>query len=159
MTDALPSGEFVFMSLQVDGKATDTYSGGEFRIELEKSAANRPASGLAGRAMFFQLLSDEELARLLAQQNEVIRRLPKPPTLQIEAYPAGPIREMYLSYFRDQQGFDAIRTWMRYRTLVDVDEWVNSLAPLVASFVSRSEVHLSRGTVHLGQGSLLDSWS
>ena len=157
MTDAMPSGDLVFMSLQVDEKATDAYSGGGFRIEFEKSAAKRPASGLAGRAMFFQLLTDGELVRLLAQQNEVIRRLPKPPIVQIEAYPAGPVREVYLSWFREQKGFDAIRTWMRYRTLADVDEWVNVLGPLVASFVRRAEVYLTRGTVHLGRGSLVSS--
>ena len=54
--------------------------------------------------MFFQLLTDRELARLLAQPNEVIRMLPRPPTVQVEAYPAGPVREVYLSWFREQKG-------------------------------------------------------
>ena len=156
-TDALSSGEFLYLSLQVDEKATDTYAGGNFRIELEKSAAERPASGLAGRAMFFQLLTKQELTTLLAQQNRVIRRLPQPPTVQIEAYPTGPVRDVYLSWFREQGVFDAIRSWMRYRTLADVDEWVGVLAPLVGSFVRYAEVYLRRGTVHLGRGSLVNS--
>jgi hypothetical protein len=106
--------------------------------------------------MFFQLLTQEELARILAQQNRVIRRLPKPPIVQIEAYPTGPIRDVYRSWFREQVEFDAIRPWMRYRTLADVDEWVGLLGPLVGSLVSRAEVYVRRGTVHLGRGSLVD---
>jgi hypothetical protein len=148
----------VYLSLQVDEKATDTYAGGEFRLELEKSAGPRPASGLSGRAMFFQLLTRQELAGVLAQQNNVIRTLPRPPAAQVEAYPSS-LRPTYLSWFDSQQGFDAIKSWMRYRTSSDVDAWAGTLRPLIGVTVDRGVRYLRRGTVHLGRGSLVEDRS
>ena len=54
--ERLSPTEHLFFTLQVDSKATDPYSGGGFRFEVEKSQSARPAAGLNDRAMFFQLL-------------------------------------------------------------------------------------------------------
>lgn len=56
-----------FVSLRVDSKATDPFAGGGFRVELERSRHRVPARALTGRALFFQLLTDEEMASLLAE--------------------------------------------------------------------------------------------
>lgn len=69
----------MFLSVQVDDKATDTYADGGFRLELEKSPAARPASGLKGRARFFQLLTSRELGDLLALQAAATQPLPGRP--------------------------------------------------------------------------------
>lgn len=36
-------GDRLYLSMRLDHKATDTYAGGQFRIELEKTASDRPA--------------------------------------------------------------------------------------------------------------------
>lgn len=147
----------VYLSLQVDEKATDPFSGGGFRVELEKSGSPRPAAGLNGRALFFQLLTSQEGAAVLACQNRVIQALPRPPAAQVELYPDGPVRRMYLSYFESQEGFDPVRSWMRYRTMDDLDAWVRTLEPLMGAMVSRAEEYLRRETRHLGRGSLVEA--
>lgn len=150
-------GENLYLSLQVDEKATDTYAGGGFRVELEKSKLPRPASGLNGRAHFFQLLTSHELAAVLARQNEVIRALPKPPANQIDLYPDGRVRQEYLSWFEAQEGFDAIRTWLRYRRISDLDAWVRLLEAMIGAMVERAAEHLRTDTRHLGRGSLVEA--
>ena len=91
----------VFLSAQVDTKATDPYAGGAFRVELEKGTGNVPNAKLTGRAFFFQLLEDDELSTLVAQQNRLIGSLPSPPAAQVNAYPEF-LRPQYLSYFQPQ---------------------------------------------------------
>ena len=154
----LPTGEHLFFTLQLDPDATDVFAGGGFRIEVEKSDSPRPATGLNGRALFFQLLRPSEVAQLLAQQNLVLESLPPPPAVRAEMYPAGPVRQMYLSYFKPQNGFDAIRTWLRFRSVKDVGVWVGVLAPLVAPMIDRAADVLSTGVLHLGKGPLLQAW-
>ena len=151
----LPTGENLFFTIQVDSKATDPFSGGGFRFEVEKTRSARPAAGLNGRAMFFQLLQESEIAQLLAQQNRVIGSLPAPPDAQVGIYPAGTVRQMYLSYFQPQSGFDSVRTWLRFTSTDDIEAWVQLLAPLVAPVLDRAEVVVKAGTRHLGKGSLL----
>jgi hypothetical protein len=147
--------ERVYLSFQVDKKATDYYSGGGFRIELERSSSDRPSGGLKGRALFFQLLTPGEIRTLLDKQNQVIRSLSKPPAEHVEQYPAGPVRDQYLSYFEDQGRFDAIQSWLRFRHSLHIDEWVEALDPLVGKLFERATRCLERQTLHLGRGSLL----
>ena len=155
----LTDAEQLYFAVQVDEKATDSFAGGGFRFELEKSTSARPAGGLNGRALFFQLLTVRELTDILAQQNKVISLLPKPPPAQVEVYPAGRVRQEYISWFEAQDGFDTIRSWMRYRSLDDIDEWVRTLEPLLGSMVDRAAEYLRRGTRHLGRGSLIEGRS
>ncbi len=63
----------------------DILAGGGFRIELEKSPALRPARGLNGCALFFQLLTPKESEEVLEYQNDVIRGLPDPPAAHVRA--------------------------------------------------------------------------
>jgi hypothetical protein len=150
-------GEVIFFSLQVDRRATDPFKGGGFRAELEKSRQRDPACGLTGRALFFQLLTAEELETLLAQQNRVIGSRPKPPAEQVSLYPEGPVRRMYLSYFEPQSAFDAVRCWLRYGRLADVREWADALAPIVRPLNERADAYLSPERLALGQGCLLEA--
>ena len=147
----------MFISFQVDSKATDVYAGGAFRVELEKSAGRRPAGGLQGRALFFQLLTSSEQAQLLAQQNRIIRSLQHPPQAHIDLYPAGPVRNQYLSYFQPQNEFDAINCWLRVKTTGDVESWAKSIEPLLALMLERATELLVPETLYLGQGALLES--
>lgn len=147
----------IYFSIQIDSKATDPYSGAGFRIELERTIQPVPASGLNGRALFFQLLNKRELAELLVHQNEIIRSLPKPPSEHVGLYPGGPVRDQYLKYFESQIEFDAINCWLRYRTGADVSSWPSLLAPLVTPLLERGSILLDPQVRHLGKGSLLVS--
>jgi hypothetical protein len=119
----------VFISIQVDSKATDEYSGGGFRIEVERATNDSaPNSKLTGRALFFQLLPQDLNTRLLGRQNAIIGSLQKPPSSHVELYPPAS-RYQYLSYFEPQTGFDPIRSWLRYISIHDVDEWASDIAP------------------------------
>lgn len=148
-------GRRIFLSLQVDSKATDPYAGGGFRLELEASTQRLPALGLNGRALFFQLLTSKELGTLLDRQNRVIRSLNAPSEEQILAYPEGPIRQQYLAYFAPQSAFDSVRCWLRYASSPDVREWTQLLAPLVQPLVHRASIYLSPDRRTLGKGTLL----
>ena len=152
-----PDGDSVscFFSLQVDTKATDPFSGQKFRVELERSRHRGPARGLTGRALFFQLLTDEEIAPLLTQQNTVIRSLPSPPATQVDLYPAGPVRQQYLKYFQPQQRFDVVGCWFRYRTARDVAIWGGLISALAPLLVDRAIALLQPDVLHLGAGSLV----
>jgi hypothetical protein len=154
-TDAGASGEFLYLSLQVDGKATDPFSGGGFRVELEKSRRRVPARGLNGRALFFQLLTAGELETLVAQQNRIIAARPKPPAEQVALYPEGPVREMYLSFFEPQSEFDVIDCWLRYGSLADVRAWAEVLTPMIQPLLERADAALSPDRRDLGKGNLL----
>ena len=151
----ITSGERLFLSVQVDGQATDQYSGGGFRVEVERSKATKPGQGLNGRALFFQLLTDAELRVLLERQNAVIDALAPPPSAQVEAYPAGPVRDQYLAYFDPQEKFDAVRCWLRFRSTADVAAWVDSLSPLLGPLLDRAEAVLRSEERFLGKGALL----
>jgi hypothetical protein len=143
-----------FLSVQVDRKATDSFAGGGFRIELERSRQRVPARGLTGRALFFQLLTEAEIAALLAQQNAVIRSLPTPPATQVDLYLAGPVRQQYLKYFQPQQQFDPVACWLRYRTDGDVLTWGRLIAPLAIVLLERASSALEPDVLHLGKGPL-----
>jgi len=145
----------VFVSLQVDSKATDPYSGGGFRVELEKSDNKLPALGLNGRAMFFQLLTLADLQPLLERQNEVIRGLPRPPRKQVDLYPAGRVRDRYLAYFEPQASFGGVQSWLRFHSVEDVMCWAPLLSPLLGTLMSRAEALLRVDERSLGKGSLL----
>ena len=153
----LQDGEHLFLSIQVDRKATDPYSGGGFRIEIERTRSPRPLEGLNGRAMFFQLLNASEIDQLVEQQNRVIESLPKPPSDQIDLYPAGPVREMYLSYFETVDGFDPVRSWLRYRSVDHLQAWAETLIPLLGPMLDRAAVVMSTEVRHLGKGCLIES--
>ncbi len=148
-------GMSTFISLQIDSKATDPFAGGEFRVELERSKQRLPARGLNGRALFFQLLRDDELAILLSEQNRIIESLPTPTIEQIELYPLGAVRDQYLKYFEPQRTFDVIRSWLRYHTDDDLAAWTRVLTPLVATLIERAESTLKPDVLHLGESSLL----
>ena len=150
----MSTDENLFVSVQVEERATDAYAGSVFRIELEKSPSSRPAGSLKGRALFFQLLTASELEDVLAYQNRVLSSLPQPPTAHIDRYPEGPVRDQYLSWFKERAGFDAVHSWMRFRTTADLDGWVQALVPVMAPMVRRAAECLHRDTVHLGKGSL-----
>jgi len=151
------AGDRVFLSAQVDRHATDPYSGGSLALELEKAspATRTPNTGLTGRALFFQLLRDAELDVLLAHQNRIIADLEPPPPEQVELYPAGRVRRMYQSYFEQQDGFDVIRSWLRYRDLRDVDSWMQVLRPYLGVMLDRAQSVLDVQTMSLGEGSLV----
>ncbi|HEV7680394.1 MAG TPA: hypothetical protein VGQ42_17675 [Candidatus Dormibacteraeota bacterium] len=150
----VPEGLNVFLSLQTHAKAKDTFAGGRFRVELEKSSSGRPAGGLGGRAMFFQLLTSAELQTLLEQQNTVITGLPRPPQSHVDGYPAT-LRDHYLSWFEPQSKFTAIDAWMRYRSLSDLDAWAAILVPLMPVLIERATTYLDGTTLQLGSHSLL----
>jgi hypothetical protein len=124
-------------------------------LEFEKAPKRKRSSGLMGRALFFQLMEPDELSSALDQQNRVIRSLPRPPEAQVAVYPAGGVRDMYLSYFAPQDGFDAVRSWLRCRTDTDAAAWAEVLTPLLPAMVDRACRLLDRATLHLGKGSLL----
>lgn len=147
--------ERVLVSAQVDSKATDPYSGGGFRLELEKAAQGAPNRKLGGRALFFQLLTHHQTLELLAQQNRIIAAGEPPPRSRVELYPEGDVREMYLSYFAPQEAFDAVHSWLRYRTLADVDSWATVLARLLEPLTRRAAELLHPASIHLGRGNLL----
>jgi hypothetical protein len=145
-----------FISLQIDSKATDAFAGGKFRVELERSKNSLPARGLNGRALFFQLHRNDELAILLSEQNRIIESLPTPTIEQIELYPLGAVRDQYLKYFQPQRNFDVIYSWLRYHTDDDLVAWTRLLAPLAATLITRAEAILQPDVLHLGEDSLLD---
>jgi hypothetical protein len=144
-----------FFSLKVDSKATDPFSGQGFRVELERSRQPAPGRGLNGQALFFQLLTDEEMAPLLAQQNAVIRSLPSPPAQQIDLYPAGMVRQQYLKYFQPQERFDVVGCWFRYRTDRDVATWGRLISPLATVLMERANALLEPDVLYPHQGSLV----
>lgn len=148
-------GAAIFLSLQVDTKATDPFAGGGFRIELENTGHRAPARGLKGRAMFYQLMTAAELQALLVLQNRIIRLRPKPPREQVELYPEGPVRQQYLKYFAPQSTFDVVNTWLRYGSVPDLREWGDLLAPYVPPLVERAKVYLNPERLTLGRGRLL----
>jgi hypothetical protein len=148
-------GCVVFLSLQVDSKATDPYAGGGIRIELERSRQSIPARGLNGRALFYQLMTADELEALLDVQNGVIASLPAPPDAQVSLYPEGAVRQDYLRFFEQQKSFDAIDCWLRYSTAVHVREWTRQLVQVVHPLVERAAVCLDPERLALGKGSLL----
>jgi len=150
-------GERLFISAQIDTKATDQFAGGGFRLELEKSPSLRPDSGLNGRVLFFQLLTSAELAQFLQTQNRIIRSLPQPPPEAIDRYPEGPIRQQYLRYFEPQDAFDAVKSWMRFRSRADVDEWVRLLEPISETLLKRTDELLQSTELYLGRGQLIRS--
>ncbi len=152
-----PSTEdkWLFVSLQADAKATDHWAGGQFRLEWQKSSSEKPSGGLTGRALFFQLLLPDELTKVLAQQNLVRLSLPIPTSDHAAAYPAGAVRDMYLSYFEPQTRFDPVSCWLACRSADHVGLWASTLAPLLPVMAERAERLLNDETVHLGQGSLL----
>jgi hypothetical protein len=67
--------------------AVDPYQGGRFQVELERTA-NKLGAAFSGRARLDQLLTKEELKRLVEVQNGIIRSLPAPPAEHINTYPA-----------------------------------------------------------------------
>lgn len=144
-----PPGQ-VFVSAQVDTKATDPYAGSGFRFEFERGSG-APNRKLMGRALFFQLLADDELKKLLAQQNQVIASLGTPPQAQVDSYPEF-LRPQYLSYFQPQDSFDAVKCWMRYRDLADIDRWMECLMPLFPALDGRVRGHLKNDEMYLGRG-------
>lgn len=141
----------VFVSAQVDTKATDPYAGSGFRLELERGSGGAPNSKLVGRALFFQLLTDDELEALLRNQNQVIAALSPPPEGHTNAYPEF-LRPQYLSYFQPQDSFDAVKSWMRYRDLNDVDRWIELLTPLLPAIDRRARENLKSDQTYLGRG-------
>src|SRR5438067_1885245 len=115
-------GHAVFISAQVDTKATDPYAGGGFRLEGERGGAD-PDGKLTGRALFFQLLEEQDSEILIAHQNDVITSLPQPPPSHVDSFPRF-LQPQYLSYFQPQGCFDATKSWLRYRTAADIDGWM-----------------------------------
>ncbi|MEX2210115.1 MAG: hypothetical protein WD846_04510 [Patescibacteria group bacterium] len=145
-------GDRLFVSGQVDTKAIDPYAGGGFRLEFEKGAKGAvPNAKLAGRALFFQLLKDDELRMLVARQNELIASLAGPPEAHVNAYPEF-LRPQYLSYFQPQEAFDAVNSWLRYRALGDVDRWMEILVPLLPILDQRARENLQANEMYLGRG-------
>jgi hypothetical protein len=151
--------EHVFLWLQAEDRGTDTYAGGMFRIEFEKSVSSRPAGGLKGRALFFQLLTPGELRDVLNYQNSVISTLPQPSAAHVESYPEGLVRAVYLSWFHAQKGLDAVHPWLRYRLESDLDGWATTLRPMIGPMVTRAADYLQRDAVHLGKGALVNTHS
>jgi hypothetical protein len=149
------NGKAIFLSADADAKATDPYAGGRFRIELEASRQQRPAAGLNGRALFFQLMTVPELHNVLAVQNLVIASLPKPPSDHVALYPEGAVRQQYLSYFQEQRTFDAVYCWLRYHSERDLIEWLKLLKPLIPPLTDRAAQYLSPDRRDLGKGYLL----
>jgi len=149
------AGETLFVVPQVDLKATDVYKGGAFRVEFEKAASRQPSRGLNGRALFFQLLLPDEVAHLLSIQNAMIKRTPHPPPEHVNAYPVGPVRDMYLSYFQPQREFDAIKCWLRSRTVEDVQVWTDALSELLPVMLERARSILDPTVRVLGLGNLV----
>lgn len=144
----------MFVSAQIDTKATDPFAGAGFRLEFEKGGAGVPNAKLVGRALFFQLLSNDELRPLLDLQNRIIESLPLPPEAQINSYPEF-LRAQYRSYFQPQAAFNAVQSWLRYRTLADVDRWMEMLAPLMSTVHERARTRLNADQMYLGRGQLL----
>jgi len=104
--------------------------------------------------LFFQLLNRDELSSLVAYQNRVIADLPKPPKDQVDTYPEF-LRHQYLSYFEPQQGFDAVKSWMRYRTLAHVDGWSEILGSLLPQLDKRARSSLRPDQLYLGKGPIV----
>jgi hypothetical protein len=143
----------VFVSVQVDSKATDPYAGGGFRLELEKRNESSSGAKLTGRVLFFQLLSQDEVTLLLGMQNRIIASLPQPPSSRVQAYPEF-VRDQYLSYFRPQAEFDAIKCWLRYRDLADVTAWADVLGSLLPDLDERARRTLKADQMYLGRGAI-----
>jgi hypothetical protein len=62
---------------------------------------------------------------------------------------------MYLSYFFPQNGFDAVRSWLRYGCIEDLDAWIPDLESVLDPLLERGDRVLDPAVIHLGQGSLL----
>jgi hypothetical protein len=148
-------GVTLYLTVQADSKARDSYSGGGIRFEFQKSTFRRPDHGLNGRALFFQLLDPAEREQLLQQQNAVIRSLRVPPREHVEQLPAF-LHDQYRSYFEPQADFDPIRCWLRFRSFQDVGAWGRVISPMLRGLLDRAEARLDMGTLHLGQGPLFD---
>jgi hypothetical protein len=145
-------GGRLFISCQVDAKATDPFAGSGLRLELERGVEGTvPNARLAGRALFFQLLTDEELKSLLDVQNELIASLPAPPETHVNSYPEF-LRVQYLSYFQPQDTFDPVKSWLRYRALDDVDRWLELLVPVLPVLDRRARASLKSDEMYLGRG-------
>ena len=140
----------LFLSVQVDAKATDPYAGGGVRFELERGNTRVPYEKLNGRAMFFQLLTADELQRLITHQNRVIASLSPPPTSHVNLY-GELLREQYLSYFRPQTGFDSVKCWLRFHDLEQVGRWMDVLEPLLPVIHDRALSILKSDELYLGR--------
>ena len=143
------------ISASTNSKAKDPYTGGGFRLELEEGSTQRgPNAKLTGRALFFQLLGKSELEAVLKLQNRIISSLPAPLPSHIERYPPV-VRQQYFSYFEPQEDFDAIRCWLRYRTLADVESWCQLLEPILRPLLYRARSTLKADEMYLGRGAIL----
>jgi hypothetical protein len=94
----------LFFQFQLHPKATDSYQGGQFVIELERTLGEGRAGAFSGRARFDQLLTQAELETVLEHQNEVIASLPRPPASHVASYPEF-LRDTYLEAFEPQGKF------------------------------------------------------
>jgi hypothetical protein len=143
----------LLMSAQVDAKATDPFSGQGFRLEFERGG-RRPYKKLTGRALFFQLLPPREYGILLTHQNQIIGSLERPPAIHVRSYPKF-LQSQYLSYFQPQTDFDAVQSWLRYKTLEDVDAWMTILTPMIPTLHAQA-IKLKSDQIYLGRGNVAE---
>jgi hypothetical protein len=138
----------LFFQFQLQPKATDSYAGGEFTIEFERTLGEGQGRALSGRARFDQLTTSAELETVLAHQNEVIASLPRPPESHVASYPEF-LRDTYLQWFEPLSTFSPGDLWLRYRSLDDVRGWLQLISGILPSVLERAK-RLDPQVIYMG---------
>lgn len=134
--------------VQRDSKASDPYSGGSFKLELEVSSDGRFEHKLAGRVLAEQLLDERQRARFLDKRNELAERWGTPPAAHIAIIPEF-LREQYLRHFTAATELER-QFGMRFRTQAEANEWIELLAREMPTLIARAEA-LSPRLMYLGR--------
>jgi hypothetical protein len=148
-------GAKLFFMFHLHPKAKDSYAGGEFVVEFERTPGEAPGGALSGRARFDQLLTRAELETVVEHQNEVIASLPRPPAGHVASYPES-LRETYLQFFDRQETFQPGDLWLRFRTLDHVRGWLRLIAGMLPSVLCRAK-RLDPHVLYLGSEIDLDA--
>jgi hypothetical protein len=123
---------------RIEPRMTDSYAGGELMFEFEKLPGGRIVSRLIGRASLDQLLTPEELNRMIKHQDAVLASIPRPPAAHVQGYPES-LRQTYLGWFEPQGAFTPGFLWLRYLTLDHVRGWLGVIIPLLPTVLERAE--------------------
>lgn len=140
----LPGGLHQVFWFQCSQDGWDPYRGSKFIVEFQVSGEPAIGVGLQRRRLP-RYLDADQLEQVRALQNEVIRRLPKPPTdyflLQMED-----LADWYRAAFRERREPYASNEdiWLRYHQPEDVRRWAEWLLPHLPHL-------LERGATEAGQ--------
>jgi hypothetical protein len=143
-----PGGGMLFFHFQRHPQAVDPYAGGRFFVEFEHGRTTKPLATLAGRANLDQLLAIRDLEVVLDYQRKVISSLPHPPAEWVGSGPES-ARQIYLDNFNPNKKFVPGDLWHRYRTVQDVEGWLDIITRYLPDVLERV-ARMDPRTIYLG---------